>query len=129
MADLIQSIEEHKDLPEEKQKQAGKAIAGPMGDEHTEFVKKITQMIKDKKINAFEPDTILNKAVYDTLPPEAKGKVDQAKVNIADQLRHVADFYLSKTTPDSSPQLAIMIEHLWQMKDRIEKQYGDVFIF
>jgi methylaspartate ammonia-lyase len=129
MDDLTSLYSQHANLPEAKQVQAGKAIPGTMGDDHTEFVQLIAKMIKDKTIDVHQPETFLHKDVFDALDEISRSKVEQAMVNIADQLRHVADFYLSKETPDSAPQLQTMIEHLWQMKDRVEKEFGDVFIF
>lgn len=129
MADLISSIAEHKDLPEDDQKKAGQAVAGSMGDEHNDFVKIIARMITNKEIDAFFPETFFKKDIYDKLNEESKAKVDQATVNVADMLRHIAEFYLSKQTPDESPQLQNMIDQLWQMKERVETEHGDVYKF
>ena len=129
MADFIQSISAHKDLSVEAQKKAGQAIPGAMGDEHESFVTLILGMLDRKEIDVDKPDTFLKAENYAKLSEEAKAKVDVAKLNIADQLRHVVGFRLSKQTPDAAPQLQTMIEYLWQMKERVEKQYGDVFKF
>ncbi len=129
MDDFATLIDEHKDLPEEDQKKAGEAIAGDMGDEHKNFAKLLVKMLQEKEIDAFAPQTFLNQPVYDALDSELKAKVDLAMLNMADFVRHIADFFLSKKTPDESPQLQTMIEQLWQMKERIEKECGDVFKF
>lgn len=130
MADLLTTLaEEHKNLSDTAATQAGKAIAGSMTEEHTNFVKTVTALLKSGKVNVHKPETILNAPVYSSLPFSIRGKVDLAAVNVADQLRRVSDFYLSKQTPDASPQLETMIEHLWQMKKRVEERYGNVFIF
>ncbi|MEK7218478.1 MAG: hypothetical protein AAB728_03360 [Patescibacteria group bacterium] len=129
MADLASLYDEHKDLPEDKQKKAGQAKAGTMGDEHTEFVKTVSRMITEGEINVFEIGTLYNPGAYEKLKPEEKEQVDFQMVNIATLLRHVADFYLSKKTPDASPQLEQMIEELWQMKARLEEKYGDILKF
>ncbi|MFA6509572.1 MAG: hypothetical protein WCV62_03820, partial [Candidatus Peribacteraceae bacterium] len=110
MADLASLYDEHKDLPEDKQKKAGKAPAGRMGDEHTDFVKTVSRMITEGEINVFEISTLYNPGAYDTLKQEDREQVDFQMVNIASLLRHIADFYLSKQTPDSSPQLEQMVE-------------------
>ena len=129
MADFTSIMDEHQDLPESKQKKAGKAIAGDMDDEHKNFAALLVQMIQDKEIDAFAPQSFLNEKVYEILDSELKAKVDLVMLNIADFVRHIAEFVLSKKTPDESPQLQTMIEQLWQMKDRIEKECGDVFKF
>jgi methylaspartate ammonia-lyase len=129
MADLASLYDEHKDLSDADAIKAGKAAGGAMGDEHTNFVKLISGMITSGEINPFQPETFFHMDVYNALSEESKQKVDLATINIADQLRHVADFYLSKQTPDASPQLQTMIEQLWQMKERVESVHGDVYKF
>lgn len=129
MADLTSLYDEHKNLPEEKQKIVGLAKAGPMGDEHTNFVKTISGMITSGEINVYEISTFYNPGAFEALKPEEQEQVGFAMVNIAGLLRQIADFYLSKQTPDSSPQLEQMIEELWQMKDRLESKFGDILKF
>jgi len=129
MADLTSLYGEHKDLPEEAQKKAGQAKAGAMGETHTDFVRTISRMITEGEINVYEINTLYNPGAYDALKPEEREQVDFQMVNIATLLRHIADFYLSKQTPDSSPQLEQMIEELWQMKERLEQKYGDILKF
>lgn len=129
MADLLTAIEQHKDMTDAAAKHAGQAIAGSMSDEHRTFAKTITSMLQTGTIDSSRPETILRRNIYDQLPFSIRGKVDFASVNILHQLRRVAEFYASKHTPDESPQLATMIEELWQMKARVEARYGDVFVF
>ena len=129
MTDLTSLYDEHKDLSDADATKAGKAIGGTMGDEYTEFVKLISGMITSEEINPHIPETFFHKDVYDALSQESKQKVDLATMNVADLLRHVAEFYLSKQTPDAGPQLQNMIEQLMQMKERVERVYGDVYKF
>lgn len=129
MADFKSLYDEHKDLSQEEQKRVGQAVPGAMGDEHTEFVKLIAKMITSGEINVYAPETFYKDGAYEALKEEARAQVDIAMVNIADLLRHVAEFYLSKKTPDASPQLQQMIEELWQMKERVEKKHGDILKF
>lgn len=129
MADLGSLYDQHKDLSEEAQVKAGKAPAGAMGDEQTNFVKTISRMILEGEINVYETSTFYKPGAYEALKEADRGSVDLAMVNIASLLKHIADFYLSKKTPDAAPQLQQMIEELWQMKDRLEKKYGDILKF
>lgn len=129
MPDFTFLYDAHKDLSDADAIKAGKAASGAMSDEHTNFVKTIAQMLQSGDINPFEPQSFLKKEHYGQLTDEAKSQVDLSMVNIADLLRHIADFYLSKETPDASPQLENMIEQLWVMKERVEQQHGDVFKF
>lgn len=129
MADLTSLYDAHKDLSDADAIKAGKASEGVMGDDHSNFVKAIATMLQNGDINPFQPETFLKRENYDQLTEDSKAKVDLSMMNIADLLRHIADFYLSKETPDSSPQLETMIEQLWVMKERVEQQHGDVFKF
>ncbi|OGJ55872.1 hypothetical protein A3D88_01975 [Candidatus Peribacteria bacterium RIFCSPHIGHO2_02_FULL_52_16] len=128
MTDFSKLIGQHKNLSEDAQKQAGKAISGAMKPEHYEFLKLIAKLIQENKIDVYRPETFFTDA-YQKLDAAKKAKVDLATVNIADLLRHTADFYLSKQTPDESPHLMTMIDQLVAMKQRVEKQYGDVYKF
>ncbi len=128
MADFYTQIQGAQDMTEADQKKAGQAIAGDMDEKYKKFCVDIERMIKTGEIDVRVPDTFLNKAVYDALDDMWKGKVDLATVNIADLLRHIAEFYESKDTPNSGPQLQSMIDQLWEMKERIERTH-DVFKF
>ncbi len=128
MTDLNAMIEEHKDLPEKAQVHAGQAIAGDMSAQSTEFLQTVLAMIKDGKIDPNQPESFINKDVYDALDQEWKAKADLASINIAHQLQRIKEFYESDKTPNASPQLETMIASLWQMKQRIEEK-ADVFVF
>ena len=129
MPDLTSLYEQHKDLPEEQQKKAGQAKAGAMGDDHTTFVKTLSWMITSGEINVYDIASLYKPDAYAALKEQDREQVDFQMVNIATLLRHVGDFYLSKKTPDAAPQLQQMIEELWQMKDRLEKKFGDILKF
>lgn len=128
MTDFGSLYEKHKNLSEDAQKKAGKAIAGKMSDDHETFMKKVLKMLDKKEIDPRDPQSFLKMDVYNDLDDEWKTKVDLMLPNLARQLHIIVEFRLSKETPDESPQLENMIEHLWQMKERIEKDY-DVFKF
>lgn len=128
MADFSSMIGKHKNLSEEKQKEAGKAIAGKMTTEHETFLKNLIALLDKKEIDVTDPQSFINKKIYDKMPQEWKGKTDMALMNIAQQITQIENFYRSTETPNESPHLETMIEHLWQMKQRIEAEY-DVFKF
>ena len=100
-----------------------------MGDEHERFLETVLKLLKSKEIDPIDPQTFLNRKIYDALSQQEKGSIDLALVNLAGMLTHVVEFRLSKDTPDSSPQLQTMIEQVWQTKSRIEGKVGDVFKF
>lgn len=128
MPDFTTAIAVHTDISDADQKKAGQAIAGKMSDKHEAFMREVLRLIDAKEIDVADPQSFLKKDVYDALSEEWRNKVDASLPNIADQLRHIVDFRVSKKTPDESPQLQTMISHLWQMKQRIEDHH-DVFKF
>jgi hypothetical protein len=128
MSKFDDKLREYKDLSESAQKQAGKAIAGDMKIDHANFLKTMIGLLDKGDIVASDPQSFLKKDVYDALSEEWKDKVNLSLINIAEQIRLIENFYRSEKTPNSSPHLETMIEHLWQMKERIEKEH-DVFKF
>ena len=115
-------------ISEEQQKKIGQAFGGDMSDEHKNFCKTITTLFETGAIDVTKPESFLNQSVYDGLEQEWKTKTDMSLLNIATLLSHIYDFYKSKQTPDACPQLASMIDQLWEMKQRIEI-HADVFKF
>ncbi len=128
MKDFMSTIQGQPELSEEQQKKVGQSVGGKMGDEHEKFVQTILRMLDNHEIDVTKPETFLKLEVYNRLDEGWRGKVDLALVNIASMLNHIVEFRLSKKTPDESPELQSMIEHLWQMKQRIEETH-DVFKF
>lgn len=128
MADFAQTMAHPADLSEAAQMKAGTPMTGDMGDEHKKFAVTISTLLENGSIDITKPETFLNQAVYEGLDQEWKAKTDLTIMNIATLLGHIYDFYKSKQTPDACPQLATMIEELWQMKQRIEV-HADVFKF
>lgn len=115
-------------LSEEEQKKAGTPMGGDMDDEHKNFCTTITKLFESGAIDVTKPETFLNADVYEGLSAEWKTKTDLAMLNVATLLEHIYGFYKSKQTPDACPQLANMIDQLWEMKQRIES-HADVFKF
>lgn len=128
MPDFVKTIAQQPDLSEEQQKKAGQSVGAKMGEEHEQFMQTVLRMLDSKEIDVAKPGTFLKMEVYNALDEEWKDKADLALANIADLMHHIVEFRVSKATPDESPELQSMIEHLWQMKQRIEETH-DVFKF
>jgi len=128
MPTFTDAIAKHAKYSEAKQKEIAKAVEGKMKKKHTDFLKDLLALIGSGKIDPMDPESFINTKVYDAMPQEWKGKTDLALVNIASQIQQIDEFYNAKETPTASPELENMIEHLWQMKQRIEETY-DVFKF
>lgn len=119
---------EPKDLTVDEQIQAGIPVSGAIDAEHSAFLKTLQGLITSGKIDPNDPQTFLNKTVYEKLDESTKEHADLTLVNMANQVRLIHQFIESSQTPDESPQLQTMVEQLWQMKQVIEKDH-DVFIF
>ena len=129
MADFHAAIAQHKNLSEAAQKKAGQATGTTMDEKHVKFLAELIGMLDRKEMNASAPSSLLKEQNYRTLPQESKDAVDYSLLNLADQLRRIEDYFRSTQTPNASPQLQTMIEHFWDMKNRLEEKYGDVLKF
>lgn len=128
MTDFGSLMQNPASLPEDEQRKAGQAIGGQMDTKYESFLKDLIGLLDRKEITASDPQSMLKHEIYDALDEQWKDKVDLALVNVADQVRLIENFYRSKETPNESPHLQTMIEHLWVMKQRIEETH-DVFKF
>lgn len=129
MTDFADTVAQNsQDLPEEDQKKIGKAQSGAMDGKHKDFLKIILDLLDSGSLNVADPLTFLNTEIYEKIDEQWKDKTDLALMNIVDQVRLIEEFYRSTETPDESPQLESMIDHLWQMKQQIEEHH-DVFKF
>lgn len=116
------------DLTEEEQKRVGTPLSGTMGDRHRTFVETIAKLMETNAIDPTRPETFIRPDVYQALEPTWKIKTDRILPNMATLLTHIHAFYRDHNTPNACPQLANMIEQLWEMKERIEV-HADVFLF
>lgn len=128
MADFLATIGQALPLSEAAQVKAGQSTGSKMGDAHEKFMKEVLRLIDVKEIDLTKPQSILRLDVYDALDEAWQSKVDRALIDIVNLLGHIVAFRISKQTPDESPELQSMIDHLWQMKQRIEATH-DVFKF
>ncbi|MBI2635868.1 hypothetical protein HYW84_00905 [Candidatus Peregrinibacteria bacterium] len=129
MADFAAAIREHENLSEEAQKKAGQATGSDMDEKHKQFLADLIGMLDRKEMDASVPSSLLKQENYAKLGEEARDSVDYALLNLAGELRHIEWYFRSKTTPNASPQLQTMIEHLWDVKSRLEEKHGDVLKF
>jgi hypothetical protein len=129
MPDFVAAIAAHKDLPEDEQKRMGQAAGNDMEETHKMFLQKLIAQLDKKDIDITNTETLVDQAKYAALALDARAKVDLSLLNIADQIRRIEWFYRSATTPNASPELQTMIDHLWDMKSRAESKAGTIFRF
>lgn len=128
MTDFTQKVAQAKDISIDDQKKAGTPVAGSMDDEYKNFLQTLKKLLDENEIDPYEPKSLLKMDVYNALPEEWQDKADLALINVANQLKLIAEFMASTETPDESPQLQTMVEQLWQSKQQIETDH-DVFKF
>lgn len=111
----------------EEQKQAGQMVSGPVGDKHRAMLETIFGLLDSGEIDPFVPSSLLNQHVYESLSEEWQDKIDLCLNNIANEIR-LMDNYRKNGGDVTSIHFHTMIEHVWEMKERIE-QYHDAFKF
>ncbi|MDP7069015.1 MAG: hypothetical protein QF815_00680 [Candidatus Peribacteraceae bacterium] len=126
MDDFVTQVAGAKDLTIDEQKKAGVPVKGKMDGGHNDFLKNLKALLDSGEIDPYVPKSIINQDVYDSLDETWQDKADLTIVNVANQIRLIQEFMESNETPDESPQLQTMVEHLWQMKQTIEREH-DVF--
>lgn len=117
-------------ISDESQKIVNEPVEDSAGisDEDQQFLDQLIKLIDDGKINLYQAETLLNKEVYDGLPDEGKGKIDQMSFNMLTTVREIHGFNASEFT-NNSFQFKNMIHKLKMLKEEAEKEHGDVFIF
>ncbi len=127
MADFVAAIAQKQHLSEEEQKRISSSGGDDMGATHKDYLATVIGMLDRQEIKLLDPESLLKPAVYQKLGELDRNRVDAALVNITDLLSRIEHSYRDTHTPDASPELQNMIEHLWQMKNRVEDKYGDVY--
>lgn len=96
-------------------------------DEHAAFIQTVLQLLDDKKIDTKNVQSFVKQNVYQSLELSVKAKVDRAIPNIISLLERIVDLHM-RPENDDSYEMKNLIESLWLIKERIEKE-SDVFIF
>lgn len=112
---------------EEEQKALGRPTAVSFDDEHASFMKTVISLIDAGTIDTKSPMSFLNLAIYNHISPELHAKTDQALPNISSLLERIMDLH-ARPEKNESFEMQNLIESLWQVKERIEKE-ADVFVF
>lgn len=116
-----------KQIPHDEQKKAGAMVSGPVGDEHRKMLEVIFRLLDGGEIDPFVPSTLLNEEVYEALDEQWQDKIDLCLNNIANEIRLI-DNYRKNGGDINSIHFHTMVEHIWDMKQRIE-EYHDAFKF
>jgi len=91
-----------------------------------EFVDLILQLVEAGTIQLYQPSSLINHQVYDTLSDEAKGLADLNAMNILAKLRQIVE--QSKIYEHPTFQLKSLVASVRQNKERLEEHSGDIYI-
>ncbi len=94
-------------------------------DEDQALLNLLMQKVEDGTINLYQPGSLLNTTVYESLPSDAKGKADQNALILLGKIREIVN--LLKISPDPTYQLKNLVASLNDTKKRLEA-HGDLFV-
>ena len=125
---FIHNIQKYggKEIPHNMQERLNVPLKTVLPKGHKEYYKTVLELITKQKINLHSISPILHKEVYDALHQKAQGVVDLAGANILHLLRYLAN--LVSEGYHETLQMKHLVEQIWQIKEKTEQQYGDVFI-
>ena len=89
------------------------------------LLNQLMQKVEDGSINLYQPSSLLNVAVYDTLSTEMKGKADQNAVILLGEIREIVN--LMKISQEPTYQVKSLVQSLNTAKSRLEEA-GNIFI-
>ena len=99
---------------------------GRLDGKDQEFLNLIISLIDDKKIDLYQPSTLINNAVYDKLDEQEQGKVDLEAMNMLTAIREIKGLY--DNGYKETFQMENIVHRLRITKERLEEVSGDVFI-
>ena len=97
-----------------------------ISQEDQAFLNAVLDKVDRGQINLLMPSTLINKTVYDQLPPEKQGKVDFDALNLLTTLRNIYDLW--KIGKQPTFQIENMIRQVRLTKERLEEISGDVYV-
>ncbi len=113
---------------EQTQKELNTPLADPTGldAEDKEFLDLVLRLIDEGNIDLYKPETLFNKAVYDSLEGKLQGHADLEAVNMLGAIRDIKD--LHDNNFGDSFQIQNLVKRARMTKERIETEKGDLFI-
>jgi hypothetical protein len=129
MADLNPLYDKHTDnqsIADESQKMINTPLAGgTLNAEDQELLDTIMKLVDEETIRLYEPSSLLNDAVYESLDLPSKSKADQNCVIMLGKIREIVN--LENADFDTNIQVENLIHSLRMNKERLE-EHADIFI-
>lgn len=93
---------------------------------YEEFLSQLIDKLGSGKIDPYVANTLYNNEVYSKLNEEDQEKADLTALNIIAIIRQVEQLWKMNQKP--THQIQNLVESIFQMKSKFEKEYGDVYI-
>jgi len=90
------------------------------------FIQNVLKLINEKTIDLYNPETLMNKPVYDKLDFKAQGTADFNAVSLLASLRQIKKLYEQGFA--QSYQIQNLIHQCRVTKERLEQECGDIYI-
>lgn len=94
--------------------------------QNKEFLETLMKLIKEGRIGLYDPDSLINHAVYDKMDQQAQGKADYEAVNLLMVIREIKGLHDGGF--GDTYQMDNLVEKLRVTKERLEMAGGDIFI-
>ena len=127
MQDLLKQYENHQ-MDDKTQKKLNEPLKDETGFNpgHEDFLKILIEKLNSGQLVTTNPSTLYNPVIYDKLSEEQQEKVDLTAINLMSLIRQIEALW--KLDQSASFQIQNLVETVFQMKSKFEKDYGDVYI-
>lgn len=127
MQDLLKQYANHQ-MDEATQKQLNNPLKDDTGfnEGHEDFLKMLIEKLNSGAIVSFTPNSLYNQEIYAKLTEEQQEKADLTAINLMSLIRQIESLW--KLDQTASFQIQNLVETVFQMKAKFEKEYGDVYI-
>ena len=110
------------------QKKLNKPLVDETGfnEGHEDFLNNLINLIEGGRLDLHNPETLYNKKVYQALSEEEQEKASLTAINLISTIRQIDNLW--KLDKKATFQIQNLVETVFQMKSRFEKEHGDVYI-
>lgn len=127
MEDILKEYKDHQ-VDDKTQQQLNKPLKDETGfnEGHEEFLKMLIDKLEKGELDTHSPTTLYNHDIYDKLSEEDQEKTDLIAINLMSMIRQIESLW--KIDQSASFQIQNIVETIFQMKLKFEKEHGDVYI-
>lgn len=114
------------DIAVHMQQKLNEPLSCDLSERHEQYYRMIYDMLEKGEIDPLSIQSLFNKDIYTSLKPHDHEKVELAAVNLLHLLRRLHTL-IQKGYHDTY-QMKNLVESIWEIKQRVEGKYGDVFV-